>query len=282
MRGILALVAASLACAIAARAQAPQPPAGEPALPPRYEVEVIVFAHRDFDSTEERFDPTPAGFLDGPAAALREAPVFDESAFAPRGAPQAPFEPLAEVDPTAAAQAEALRVRPLRPEELKLGQEYRKLRAISAYEPVVHLGWVQPGLPEADAVPIDLGTLGVLNPRGTVRVHLMNFLHVTLDLTYQSAGSAAPATARDGGSAANAGRDLRPTATDGGSAANAGRDLRPGDGLDEIVLAPHYRLATTRRVRSNELHYFDHPAFGVLVRVTPVPAPDASGRRPAA
>src|SRR6185436_9151208 len=37
------------------------------------------------------------------------------------------------------------------------------------------------------------------------------------------------ATAMDGGSAANAGRDLRPTAMDGGSAANAGRDLRPQD-----------------------------------------------------
>jgi hypothetical protein len=259
MRGILAVVAASLACAIGARAQ---PQAAGPELPPRYEVEVIVFAHRDFDRTEERFDDSPAGFLDGPAAALREAPVFDESTFAPRGAPQAPFEPLAEVDPTAAAQAEALRVRPLRPDELKLGTEYRKLRAISAYEPLVHVGWVQPGLAEANAVPMDLGTLGVLNPRGTVRVHLMNFLHVTLDLTYQSAGSAAPTTVTEGGSAES--------------------NLRPGDGLDEILLAPHYRLATTRRVRSNELHYFDHPVFGVLVRVTPVPAPDAAGRRPAA
>ncbi|HSC17258.1 MAG TPA: CsiV family protein [Gammaproteobacteria bacterium] len=266
MRGILAFVAASLACASGVEAQAPQPP--EPAIPPRYEVEVIVFAHRDFDGTEERFDQSPAGFLDGPVAALREAPEFDESTFAPRGAAQAPFEPLAEVDPTAAAQAEALRVRPLRPEELKLGQEYRKLRAISAYEPLVHVGWVQPGLPEADAVPMDLGTLGVLNPRGTVRVHLSRFLHITLDLTYQSEGSATPAAA---------------TARDGGSAANAASTLPPaGDGLDEIVLAPHYRLATTRSARSNELHYFDHPAFGVLVRVTPVPAPDASGRRPAA
>jgi hypothetical protein len=248
MRGILAFVAASLACAIGARAQ---PQAAEPELTPRYEVEVIVFAHRGFDSTEERFDQSPPGFLDGPAAPLREAPDFDESTFAPRGAPQAPFEPLAEVDPTAAAQAEALRVRPLRPEELKLGQEYRKLRAISAYEPLVHVGWVQPGLAEADAVPIDLGTLGVLNPRGTVRVHLSRFLHITLDLTYQSAGLAAPSSTA-------------------------------ADGLDEIVLAPHYRLRTTRSARSNELHYFDHPAFGVLVRVTPVPAPDASGRRPAA
>jgi hypothetical protein len=114
----------------------------------------------------------------------------------------------------------------------------------------MHVGWVQPGLAEADAVPIDLGTLGVFNPRGTVRVHLSRFLHITLDLTYQGAGSATPRVAA-------------------------------GDGLDEIVLAPQYRLKTTRSARSNELHYFDHPAFGVLVRVTPVPAPDG-GRRPAA
>jgi Peptidoglycan-binding protein, CsiV len=248
MRGILAFVAASVVCATLAQAQAP--PAADPTLPPRYEVEVIVFAHRDFDPTEERFDQALDGFRDG--AALREAPAFDTSTFAPpQGAPQTVFEPLAEVDPAAAERAEALRVRPLAPEELKLGVEYRKLRAISAYEPLAHVGWVQPGLPEADAVPIDLGTLGILNPRGTVRVHLSRFLHITLDLTYQAKESAAPLASS-------------------------------ADGLNEIVLAPQYRLQAARSARSNELHYFDHPAFGVLVRVTPVPAEVSSGRRPAA
>jgi hypothetical protein len=249
MRGILAFAAASIACATVATAQAP--PATDPAPIPRYEVEVIVFAHRDFDATEERFDQRPAGFLDGPAAGLRETPVFDESTFATSRAPEPVFEPLAEVDPAAAERAEALIMRPLRPDELKLVTEYRKIRAISAYEPLAHVGWVQPGLPETDAVPFDLGALGILNPRGTVRVHLSRFLHITLDLTYQAKASAAAAS-------------------------------QAGDGLDEIVLAPSYRLTATRSARSNELHYFDHPAFGVLVRVTPVPAPDAAGRRPAA
>jgi hypothetical protein len=116
---------------------------------------------------------------------------------------------------------------------------------------LVHVGWVQPGLPEADSKPIDLATLGAINPRGTVRVHLTRYLHVTLDLTYQARSSATPAESSV-------------------------------DGLDEIVLAPQYRLTTTRRVISGELHYFDHPAFGVLVRITPVPTQDGSGRRPAA
>lgn len=250
MRGILAFVAAAIAWLLGAQAQAPQNFAAEPPIP-RYEVEVIVFAHRDFDPTEERFEPAPNGF--GATAGLREAPIYDETTFAPPTTPptplaQPPLEP-SPLDLAAAERAEALRVRPLRPEELKLTTEYRKLRAISAYQPLVHVGWVQPGLPEADSMPVDLGTFGVINPRGTVRVHLARFLHITLDLTYQGTGSAIAAT---------------------------------GDGLDEIALAPEYRLTTTRSARSTELHYFDHPAFGVLVRVTPVPTQDGSGRRPAA
>ena len=235
----------------AAWAQAPEPPAAEPELPRRYEVEIIVFANRAFDPTEERFDLAPNGFADDAAASLREVPVFDETTFAPRQAPPPPVAPFTPVDPLAAARAEALLVRPLLPEELKLGNEYRKLEAIAAYEPLLHVGWVQPGLPEADSVPFDLKTFGVLNPRGTVRVHLSLFLHITLDLTYQAAEAGTPA-------------------------------FGSNDGLDEIVIAPQYRLTATRRARSNELHYFDHPAYGVLVRVTPVPAPDGSARRPAA
>lgn len=253
MRGILAFVAAAIAWAVGAQAQSPQSFAAEPPIP-RYEVEVIVFAHRDFDPTEERFDQAPSGF--GQTATLREAPSFDETAFAAPAIPATP--PLAQppVEPSplelaAAARAEALSVRPLRPEELKLGTEYRKLRALAAYQPLVHVGWVQPGLPEADSMPVDLATLGVINPRGTVRVHLARFLHITLDLTYQGTG---PATA----------------------------EAAAGDGLDEITLAPQYRLKTTRSARSTELHYFDHPAFGVLVRITPVTTQDGSGRRPAA
>ena len=250
MRGILAFVAAAIICAVGAQAQAPQTFAAEPPIP-RYEVEVIVFAHRDFDPTEERFEQAPNGV--SASTTLREAPVFDETAFAAPAIPPTPplAQPPAEPSPlelALAARAEALSVRPLRPEELKLTTEYRKLRAISAYQPLVHVGWVQPGLPEADSMPVDLGTFGVINPRGTVRVHLARFLHITLDLTYQGTGSATAAA---------------------------------GDGLDEIPLAPQYRLTTTRSARSTELHYFDHPAFGVLVRITPVPTPDG-GRRPAA
>jgi hypothetical protein len=252
MRWILAAAAAPLAWV--AGAQTPPAPTAEPPLPPRYEVEIIVFANRELDPTEERFDHAPNGFGDTAATALRDVPVFDDTTLAPPTTPFPPLDPPVPLDPFAADRAEALRVRVLGPEELKLGNEFRKLRAIAAYEPLFHAGWVQPGLAEADAVPFELKTLGVLNPRGTVRVHLSRFLHITLDLTYRAAESAAAAL-----------------------------PLGTADGLDEIVLAPEYRLKATRSARSGELHYFDHPAFGVLVRVTPLPAPDGSSSgRPAA
>src|SRR5688500_2084817 len=146
------------------------PPAAEEQLPPQYEVEVLVFAYREFDSTEERFEQKPNGF-DGDAA-LREAPVFDDTNFGAAAPQPGVLEPLLPVDPLAAQRAEVLRIRLLPPEALKLANEYRKLRAVDAYLPLVHTGWVQPGLPEDDAQPFDLKVLGITNPSGTIRVHL--------------------------------------------------------------------------------------------------------------
>ena len=148
-----------------------------------------------------------------------------------------------------------LAFRLLAPDQLQLNAEYRKLTNSGAYHPVLHAGWVQPGLPEDQAKPFDLTLLGVTNPRGNVRVYLSRFLHVSLDISYEDATATGTATAEP-----------------------------PGNELREVAFAPRYRLTTERQTRSGELHYFDHPAFGVLVKVTPVqPANSGStGRRPAA
>ena len=256
---LVALAAGVLLAAEAGIAQAPPPP---PALelPPQYEVEVLVFAYRDFDPNEERFTQSLNG-LGSELTTLREVPVFDDSNFGPLSSnstlPQA--SPLNGQGFNVDALAEALRVRPLRPEELELGSTYSRVKGISAYEALLHGGWIQPGLPDTEAQPFDLALLGAMNPRGTVRVHLSRFLHITLDLTLERPGAAS-------------------------NASSQAAALPLGDGLNELTLTPRYRLTATRSVRSGELHYFDHPAFGVLVRVTPLPTQDASqpGRRPAA
>ena len=42
-----------------------------------------------------------------------------------------------------------------------------------------------------------------------------------------------------------------------------------------------YRLQAQRRVRTTELHYFDHPKFGVIVTVRPIPAEEIEALRAA-
>ena len=74
--------------------------------------------------------------------------------------------------------------------------------------------------------------------RGTVKVSVARYLHVELDLLYRRSG-------------------------------------------DDAAVAPEgtptwFRLESERRMRSRELHYVDHPLFGVLMRITPS-APASSG-----
>jgi peptidoglycan-binding protein CsiV len=244
IRTLVAALAASALLAPAVLGQPAPGPAQAPAAP-QYQVEVLIFAYRDMDLTEERFQftrpaPTPQ--------TLRTPPLYDESSLA-----------QIDPDPTLPPSAGDLAAEPtstfrvLRPDELQLTAEYRKIERVPTYVPLLHAGWIQPGLPEDQAQPIDMAMLGAANPMGTIRVDLRRFLRVRLELTYQAARGA-----------------------------EAGRPAF-GDGLSEVDVAPRYELVAEQQTRSGELRYFDHPAFGVLVKITPVPVNQTNtGSRPAA
>jgi hypothetical protein len=236
------------------------PPANAPQrAAPQFQVEVLIFTHRDFDPSEEQFalEERRAGAAEQPLRSLdtledgvefdANAPVsLDASPPAPDGT--TPAEPDAAVVPVS-----EFTFRVLRPEELQLTSQYRVLARLPAYHPLVHGGWVQLGLPDASALPVDLGVLGVANPAGTVRLSLTRFLHVKLALTYVDT-----------------------------QAVQRGPAAAPDD-LTELPIAPRYHIDDERTTRSGEIHYFDHPAFGVLIKVTPVKAdPNTTGARPAA
>ena len=285
---------AAVACLLLLTLTAGGTDAQAQATPPRYEVELVVFAHSDFDPGEELFEVAPTA---EPLAAVEtllptlraedflfatpEPPEATELEAAPEpgeaqtglppGGPATPDEPPAEGSQAGDATAmplpgadlesvidyrtgrRSLRFRPLRPDELQLGAQRQALERLSAYRPLLHIGWVQEVLSENEAQPFDLALVGSLVPAGSVRVHLSRFLHVTLDLRYHRPGTV--------------------------EAASAG-----SFGLGELALAPRYALSTQRRVRSNEVNYFDHPAFGVLIVVRPAPEPAAEtpAARPAA
>jgi hypothetical protein len=167
---------------------------------------------------------------------------------------------------------------------------------------MLHLAWIQPGVSSEQAQQIhirnDNATLGTVTTRGdesqpafnepgyaptlssrihmarnpskaaldgTLRVHRARYLHVQADLLYYrpldgDVGAAMP-------SADNAG--ATPVADS------------PDTALIEQLLAEEdtaprlFRLTESRRMRSRELHYLDHPLFGMLVEAWPVELPDA-------
>ena len=130
--------------------------------------------------------------------------------------------------------------------ELTLNAVWNKLRGSEHYRPFVHLGWRLPGVPQRAARPVhvsprlgrrDLGaaeSVGEERPavQGTVKVSLARYLQVEIDLVYR-----------------------RPK-------------IHAADASNP---APErFRIMSERRMRSGELHYFDHPLFGVLMKITPL------------
>jgi hypothetical protein len=272
------------------------PASGQPAMPPEsadhrppvYQIEVLVFAHNEFNGQEEQFLPelpqwpaeiprrlarAPSELLQRDAAnrylELLASPRGDSAPItgaAPATVPQPERLPAGGIatDPTPPgttsvdsgapgspdlrAPAAALRAgwyRRLSDDELVLDRAGARLSNLGAYTPILHAGWAQPAVLENDAEAFDLASLGVLRPAGTVRLHLSRFLHLTLDLSLQS--------------------DYRyrqlPSSEHG---------QMPGR-LAEYYRPARYVLQVQRRVRGGELHFFDHPAFGILIMVRPDP-----------
>ncbi|MGE0080002.1 MAG: CsiV family protein [Thiohalomonadaceae bacterium] len=182
--------------------------------PPMYDVEVLVFSRPSADIGGERWP-------DRSELSLRE----ENEEARTLGAPSTAGEPF----------------RRLPAEALQLKQEYERLVTAADVEPILHLGWVQPGLARNQSVPVRIEgkseTAGSVD--GTLRVILSRYLHVEADLRYRRAEDVA------------------------------------ADSESDIFQAPQplFRLKESRRMRSKEVHYLDHPLFGAVVLITPREAP---------
>ena len=158
------------------------------------------------------------------------------------------------------------RFMPLPEEEFELGDLYRRLGNANGYEPLLHVAWQQPGYDPEAARPLDLSRLAELPDglQGEVRLYRSRFLHLELDLELWSG----PRRTLPGPQTAT----TAPLFPDRG---------RPDAGEPLDALAPDiYRLSERRKLRSGELHYYDHPRYGVLARVTPVEAEEVQPEEP--
>ena len=149
------------------------------------------------------------------------------------------YEEAAE--PLPARSATPLGVTWLPESSFHLIAERNALAGSSGYRPLAYLAWRQPVLDRSQAQPLQIpasGNRGGAYVDGSVKVAVERYLHLYLDLQLHLPDSA----------------------------------VRGGDSATGVEL-PEIRLAEQRRMRSNEIHYFDNPRFGVIALITPYEEP---------
>lgn len=188
--------------------------------------------------------------------------------------------------------------------------EYRGKAAYMArnggYRVLFHNAWLQPVGEQAEALPIVLDRSGDGGPwpelQGSILLYLARYLHLETDLWLNTQGQyfpgrwrmpppplspvsliveepePLPATADAIGVAAPARSPLPARDSEPAPVGESGTaDSSTGEFVAEVEeTGPVYpfrhavTLRQTRRMRSDELHYLDHPMFGLVIKLTPV------------
>lgn len=260
---------------------------------PWYEVEIIVFERSDPAGAQTELWPDDPGApplntttelrsaLAAPFVAATPAlAALLEPITPPEGPPPVkPFELLGET-------------------ELRLNDVVKKLADSMDYRPLLHAAWRQPTHSRAEATPVHIfgGELAANaaptadNDRGSAPTQdqaaaaLSDAGAEAASSAYrpEDAGMTEPAVP-DEAPLTEVGQSPPLYQVDGAVTVSVERYLHakldllyhrslpaqdPASPAEATELNT-FRLQTSRRMRSQELHYFDHPLFGVLVMVTP-------------
>jgi hypothetical protein len=254
-----------LAMGVDAFAASPKSADPDPWMTDRYEIEIIVFRHRDQSrNTPEK--PAP-GEIDFPAlgiypsntsatAAPYIGPYSEASAQDLQQAeriiePKTPFY-LLELDPQFPDFV------PLADDRLQLGNVVARLTALDAYEPLIHQAWLQAARPADATQPLEINSNanGDYVVAGTIRLYKERYAHLEIDLDLRQA---LPAD-----SAEQTGTDSWPVFGD------VSPPLEPEAVPLRSANGPSFKLQESRRIRGSNAQYFDHPQFGVIARITAV------------
>lgn len=213
--------------------------AEETQAPPRYTVEVIVFAYaQDVGVGTERFEPKPYSRPTKPADA----------------------DPTAEPVPAEPLPESRFEMRPLDEEAFGMQNIYDMLERLDVYEPLIHVGWTQTAIPREATPELRLDRLGPVPDGldGTLELYLGRFVHLVVDVSLDAQAAAG---------------DDRPRFQPFEAPLDEVGDRRGGerwrdDSLDLFYEPLRYRIREDRIMKSGETRYYDHPRFGVIARVT--------------
>ena len=266
--------------ALAQTQQAPlfaEPVAQEPEETlPRYRVELIVFAYSDTANASTEMwlpdempvapvaDETPAQLPALPEPEVAEE-LSEEQLREQQVRELEEINGLLEDDDLIALELaidvvedeEATRV--LFPGELSMTDTRDRLERLGAYIPLLHAGWIQTvrDQDQTDSLPL-MSFVGLpAGLDGSVTLYMSRFLHLVLDLELDADWQ----LPLDEDELAIL-EEQAPVFSDG----RVGTEPVLPDEIAEPTI--HYRIIEDRKVKRNELHYFDHPKFGVIARIT--------------
>jgi len=218
-----------------------------PAAPERYRVELVVFRYLDQSRNTPEIPAASSVFQPSPLDLS-----LDELPRQPTQTPAGPFVMPGNA-PVQSSRRPPIRFQinelhpaypdfvPLRDQEHSLDQVYARLKRIDAYEPVLHVGWVQPARNTDEAKPYrieparDGETSGLA---GTVTLYKGRFLHLAIDLSLK----------------------VEEPPVEPRFLFNVHANEAPVT----------YKLTESRRIRGTTAHYFDSPQFGVIARIQEV------------
>lgn len=149
--------------------------------------------------------------------------------------------------PSPSATSKAVAFSRLAPSSLQLTSEAARIKSAPDMDVLLHTGWRQPGLPEDKAVAVEIDTDSDQRVSGTLKLVLSRYLHINTDLVYREPLS---------------------------DSENAEPYSVPAD-VSTFSFEPRYQayhMKQSRRMRSREIHYLDHPLFGMAILVTPYEA----------
>ncbi len=126
---------------------------------------------------------------------------------------------------------------------------YRRLEKLSSYTPIAHGGWIQPVRNKQKRKSVSIiHQMGTDRLEGTLTFHRGRFLHLSVDLQLN---------------------EMLPLAINNNYAADT---ITPPSTL--------YRLTESRRIKTSQSNYFDHPRFGVLAIVEKINSPTPNTSTP--
>jgi len=141
-------------------------------------------------------------------------------------------------------------------QDLALGQVARSIRRSSLYQLLLHQSWTQPINEETTSILLQGGAQygPSFELEGTIALRRSRYLHLETDLYLtQFQATLGKAESEDLTLVAAQYPELV-------AAAKRGAQSTP---------AHRYHMIETRRLRSNEAHYIDHPAFGLILEIRP-------------